>query len=59
MPFVHLKTGRLEYQFSIKHKYNLIKGDSATGKTTLHELINAYNSTPNAVNCLGYNKLYA
>lgn len=59
MPFVHLKTKRLEYQFEIKHKYNLIKGDSGTGKTTLHELISAYNSTPNAVNCLGYNKLYA
>lgn len=42
MPLVHLKTKRLEYKFEIFNKYNIIEGDSGTGKTTLYDLINAF-----------------
>lgn len=42
MPLIHLKTRRLEYKFEIFNKYNIIEGDSGTGKTALYELINSF-----------------
>lgn len=49
MPLVHLKTGRLEYKFEINNRYNIIKGDSGTGKTTLYDLVRAYKEDEKSV----------
>lgn len=38
MPFVKMRTRRVEYDIEIHGKYTLIRGDSATGKTTLYHL---------------------
>lgn len=46
MPFIHIKTNRLEYRFEINGKYTVIQGDSATGKTTFHDLVSAMFSEP-------------
>lgn len=42
MPEVHLKTRRCEYEFTITQKYNLLIGDSGTGKTELVNIVETY-----------------
>lgn len=59
MPLVHIKTNRLEYKFEINGKYTLIKGNSATGKTTFYDLVLAMNSNPAAVQNLSAAKVIA
>lgn len=36
---VQIKTKRLQYDFTIHQKYTVIRGDSATGKTSLYRLL--------------------
>ena len=36
---VQIKTKRLQYDFTIQQKYTVIRGDSATGKTSLYRLL--------------------
>lgn len=59
MPDIHLKTGRIEYKFSIYGKYTIIKGDSATGKTTFYDVVAAYERNKNSVSNMGYKKMAA
>ena len=40
---VKLQNGSLRYEFEIKRNITVLKGDSATGKTTLVEMIREYN----------------
>ena len=53
-----VESPRLKYEFTIRRNITIIQGDSATGKTTLIDLINAYKrgtGTPirieSSVNC--------
>ena len=39
---VIVKNNKLHYEFEIKRNITIIQGDSATGKTTLIEMINQY-----------------
>ena len=39
-----VETSGLKYEFDIKRNITVIQGDSATGKTTLVELLNEYAS---------------
>ena len=39
-----IESPRLKYEFDVKRNITIIKGDSATGKTTLIELLNDYRS---------------
>ena len=39
---VFVKNNRLRYEFTISRNITIIRGDSATGKTTLLDLLNAY-----------------
>lgn len=54
MPEVHLKTRRCEYEFIITQKYNLLIGDSGTGKTELVNIVETYDLDNSAVQCSGY-----
>ena len=36
---IRITSKRLQYDFELRRKYTIIKGDSATGKTTLYSLI--------------------
>lgn len=49
MPSVHISTKRLSYVFEITHKYNILLGDSGTGKTTLHDFVTMLNSNDTVV----------
>ena len=40
---VTVKNNVLQYQFEIRRNITIIKGDSATGKTTLVDMIREYN----------------
>lgn len=42
MPVIEIKNNKVHYKFEIHGKYSIIKGDSATGKTTLCGLIEDY-----------------
>ena len=44
---VTIITPELEYDFSINSKLSSIIGDSASGKTTLYELVNSYINSKN------------
>ena len=57
MPFIKLRTNRVSYEFNITQKYNLLVGDSGTGKTTLYSLVDEMNSNHNSVDCAGYSKV--
>lgn len=57
MPEVHLKTRRCEYEFTITQKYNLLIGDSGTGKTELVNIVETYDLDNSAVQCSGYRLL--
>lgn len=39
---IFVQNNRLRYEFTISRNITLIRGDSATGKTTLLDLLNAY-----------------
>lgn len=39
---VTVKTRRLQYKFSVERNITVLRGDSATGKTTLIEMIAEY-----------------
>lgn len=45
MPKIDLSTNRIAYKFEIQGKYSLICGDSATGKSTLCDLVQVANRT--------------
>lgn len=51
---------RLRYDFEIRRNITIIRGDSATGKTTLVDMIQEYvnnpSGTPVEVSCLFYNR---
>ena len=42
-----VENNRVRYSFELKRNITILKGDSATGKTTLIELISAYEQNPN------------
>ena len=39
---ITVKNRRIQYKFTINRNITVLKGDSATGKTTLIEMISAY-----------------
>lgn len=43
MPIIDLSTSRVSYKFEINSKFSIIRGDSATGKTTLCDLVQSAN----------------
>ena len=43
-----VKNNRLHYEFEIKRNITIIKGDSATGKTTLINMIRQFANLGNA-----------
>ena len=43
---VFVQNNRLRYEFTISRNITIIRGDSATGKTTLLDLLNAYATFP-------------
>lgn len=47
-----VKSARIQYKFSVTRNITVLRGDSATGKTTLIDMINAYqeNGTSSGVN---------
>lgn len=57
MPYIHLKTNVVEYEFEFKQKYLFIRGDSGRGKSTLYDTVGHYLSNPNSVICLGDSNL--
>ena len=57
MPFINLKTNKLEYQMEIRHKYSLIRGLSGCGKTKFYELVTTYAADKYSVRCEGYSKI--
>lgn len=57
MLLVHLKDRFVEYKFGILNKYTLIQGDSATGKTTLYDLVAEYEAHPMNIQCSGHSSL--
>lgn len=44
---VIVKNRRLQYKFTIYRNITILKGDSATGKTTLIDMIQSYQETKN------------
>ena len=52
---VVVSSRRLRYDFELKRNLTIVRGDSATGKTTLVEMIQEYISNPSGssveVNC--------
>ena len=50
---IKLKDRFVEYEFELRDKYTIVQGDSANGKTSLHELISVYYQSPDAVQCSG------
>lgn len=54
-----IRNAKLSYDFCITSKFLVIKGDSGTGKSKLWEMVRSYNIEPDAVECLGYEKLQA
>lgn len=57
MPLVHISTRRLEYKFEISQKYNLLIGDSGSGKTKLVDMVYAFSKDRSAIQCHSYDKL--
>lgn len=57
MPMIHLRTRRCDYNFQITQKYNLLIGDSGTGKTELVNTVDAYDLDKQAVQCFDYKLL--
>lgn len=57
MVHIKLKDRSVEYEFTLYDKFTLVSGDSASGKTSLFDLISTYYETPYAIQCTGYNKL--
>lgn len=57
MPHIHLKNNYVEFDIEFKQKYLFIRGDSGIGKTTLVDMVSAYKSNPEAVDCLGDDNL--
>lgn len=57
MPLVHISTRRLEYKFEISQKYNLLIGDSGSGKTKLVDMVYAFSKDRSAIQCYSYDKL--
>ena len=45
---VVIKNNRLHYEFEIKRNITIIKGDSATGKTTLINMIRQFTNLGNS-----------
>lgn len=43
---VHVSTKHLRYDFELKRNITIIRGDSATGKTTLVDLVRVYSNDP-------------
>ena len=44
-----IESPRLKYEFTIKRNITIIQGDSATGKTTLIDLISSWSDSPGTV----------
>lgn len=57
MSLVHISTRRLEYKFEISQKYNLLIGDSGSGKTKLVDMVYAFSKDRSAIQCHSYDKL--
>lgn len=57
MPYIHLKTNVVEYEFEFKQKYIFIRGDSGRGKSTLYKLMELYQQDRDSVACLGDSNL--
>lgn len=56
---IHLRDRYVDYEFTIKDKFTLIRGDTASGKTTLYDLFASYSENHANVECLAYKKLEA
>lgn len=54
---IRLSDRYVDYSFDIEDKFTIVRGDSATGKTTLYELFSLYSKNPLNVNCSGYRNL--
>ena len=57
MPLIHLRTRFCDYRFELTQKYNLLTGDSGTGKTELSNTIEAYMLDPASIVCDEYRKI--
>ena len=51
MPDIKVKNNEVSYNFSFEQKYLFIRGDSGVGKSTLLQLIDDYNTNPDAIIC--------
>ncbi len=40
---IKIKNNRIQYRFTISHNITILRGDSATGKTTLIDMVDEYN----------------
>ena len=56
---IDLATRHIQYKLSLIDKFTIVRGDSATGKTSLFELIQDYVTDSTTVRCNGYKKLFA
>ena len=54
---IRLSDRYVDYSFTIEDKFTLIRGDSATGKTTLYELFDLYSKKRLNINCSEYRNL--
>ena len=43
-----IKNSKIAYEFDLNRKVTIIRGDSATGKTTLLNMVSRYNQSPNS-----------
>lgn len=57
MPDIRVKNNEVSYNFSFEQKYLFIRGDSGVGKSTLLQLIDDYNTNPDAIICEGNTSL--
>lgn len=57
MIHIRLSDRYVDYSFDIEDKFTLVRGDSATGKTTLYELFDLYSKNQLNINCSGYRNL--
>lgn len=54
---IRLSDRYVDYKFTIWDKFTLLRGDTATGKTTLYHMFELYNQNPLNIKCAGYKNL--
>lgn len=54
---IRLSDRNVDYKFTLWDKFTLLRGDTATGKTTLYHMFESYSQSHLNIKCSGYNNL--